>query len=158
LAGEVFLIQKIREIRKVEVFMEIFTEPERIIQAFTDPDMLRGWWEVERALIEKRIGGLYTLAWNITDRGFGFISSGIIKNYQPGSILEIGDFIYLNPGISILGPMSLIVRVKKKRDGAELYLCQDGYQNGPDWDWYYEAVKQAWPAVAKTLKEYLEKK
>jgi uncharacterized protein YndB with AHSA1/START domain len=110
--------------RKVEVSMEIYTEPERIVQAFADPVMLRDWWGVERALIEKRIGGLYTLAWNITDKGFGFISSGLIKNYQPDSILEIGDFIYLNPGISILGPMALTVRAKAKRDGSELYLCQ----------------------------------
>ena len=119
--------------------------------------MLRAWWDVERTLIEKRIGGLYTLAWDITDRGFGFISTGVIRNYIPESVLEIDNFIYLNPGISILGPMKLTVYAKKKRSGAELYLCQDGYQTGRDWDWYYEAVQQAWPVVANKLKRYLEK-
>ena len=118
--------------------------------------MLRAWWDVERTLIEKRIGGLYTLAWDITDKGFGFISTGVIRNYIPESVLEIDNFIYLNPGISILGPMKLNVYAKKKRSGAELYLCQDGYQTGRDWDWYYEAVQQAWPVVAEKLKKYLE--
>jgi len=118
--------------------------------------MLRAWWDVERSLIEKRIGGLYTLVWNITDKGFGFVSTGIIKNYIPGAVLEIDNFIYLNPGIPILGPMKLTVHAKEKGIGSELYLCQDGYQNGPDWDWYYEAVQQVLPIVEKKLKEYLE--
>lgn len=118
--------------------------------------MLCAWWDVERTLIEKRIGGLYTLAWNITDKGFGFVSTGIIKNYIPDSVLEVENFIYLNPGISILGPMTLIVRAKEKNNGTELYLCQDGYQTGHDWDWYYEAVQQAWPVVANKLKRFLE--
>ena len=118
--------------------------------------MLCTWWDVERTLIEKRIGGPYTLAWNITDKGFGFVSTGIIKNYIPDSVLEVENFIYLNPGISILGPMTLIVRAKEKNNGTELYLCQDGYQTGHDWDWYYEAVQQAWPVVANKLKRFLE--
>lgn len=119
--------------------------------------MLYAWWGVERTLIEKRIGGLYTLAWDITDKGFGFVSTGIIKNYEPESVLEIDDFIYLNPGIAILGPMKLSIRANEKRYGAELHLCQDGYQSGPDWDWYYKAVQRAWPVVAGKLREHLEK-
>ena len=101
-----------------------------IIEAFTDPVMLHAWWDVERTLIEKRIGGLYTLAWGITDKGFGFVSTGMIKNYIPESVLEIDNFIYLNPTISILGPMKLTVYAKEKNRGSELYLCQDGYQSG----------------------------
>jgi hypothetical protein len=81
-----------------------------VIEAFTDPVMLSAWWDVERTLIEKRICGLYTLAWDITDKGFGFVSTGIIKNYIPGSVLEIDNFIYLNPGISILGPTRMAIR------------------------------------------------
>ena len=73
------------------------------------------------------------------------------------SSLEIDNFTYLNPGISILGPMTLTVQAKKKRSGAELYVCQDGYQTGRDWDWYYEAFQQAWPLVANRLKEYWRK-
>jgi hypothetical protein len=53
--------------------------------------------------------------------------------------------------------MMLTIRaMKKDSDITELYLCQEGYGQGSDWDWYYEAVKQAWPAVVNTLKEYLE--
>ena len=143
--------------RKVEVTIEIDTVPERIIQAFTEYDMLHEWWSVERALIQKRRNGIYTLAWNITDRGFGFVSSGTIRKYNARKLLEINNFVYLNPERPILGPMSLTVKAKQKNALTELYLCQDGYLDGDDWDWFYDSVKEAWPVVLNTLKEYLEK-
>lgn len=143
--------------KKVEVSIDIDSSPEKVIQAFMDDNMLCDWWGVERALIEKHIGGIYTLAWNISEKGFGYVSSGIIKSYDPAGLLEIGNFIYLNPERPILGPMTLTVRAEEKNGKTQVRLCQDGYQDGPDWDWYYEAVKQAWPAVIKLLKAFLEK-
>lgn len=143
--------------KKVEASIEIKTTPANIIRAFTDINMLRIWWGVERALIETRSGGVYTLAWNISDKGFGYISSGTIRRYQPENLLELENFVYLNPERSILGPMSLIVKATRKEGNTELYLRQDGYQEGADWDWYYEAVREAWPTVLLRLKEYLEK-
>ncbi len=143
--------------RKVEVAIDIKTTGAKLIAAFTEGEMLRDWWKVERVIIEKKIGGLYILAWNVTEQGFGFVSSGLIKEFQPDHLLVIEKMVYLNPSRSFLGPMTLTVSVNPKGDQAELYICQDGYQEGEDWDWYYEAVKTAWPKVAKELKNYLEK-
>ena len=144
--------------RKVEVTINIDTGGRNVISAFTDLEMLREWWNVERGIIEKKAGGLYTLAWSISDLGFGFVSTGIIKEYEPDSLLVIEKLVYLNPARSFLGPMKLTARASPKGDFTELYLCQDGYQEGGDWDWYYEQVRTAWPGVAETLKAYLEKK
>lgn len=141
--------------RKVEVITDIQSTPGKIISAFTEPDRLKDWWGVERTLIEKKVGGLYTLAWNISDDAIGFVSTGIISEYHPQNSLVIEKFVYLNPNKPFLGPMTLTIKVTEKDNASELYLCQDGYQHGADWDWYYEAVKQAWPVVVKTLKNYL---
>ena len=143
--------------RKVEVTIQINVPPSRVIQAFTDFEMLRGWWSVERALVEKRVGGLYTLAWGISEKGFNYVTSGTIHRYDPNAALEIHNLVYLNPERPIFGPLVLTVSAAPKQSGTELYLCQDGYQDGADWDWYYEAVKAAWPNVLKMLKDYLEK-
>lgn len=143
--------------RKVEVTTHIRTTPTKLISAFIKPDMLRGWWSVERTLIDPKPGGVYTLAWNVTDKGFGFVSTGIIKSYQSESTLIVDNFVYLNPEKSMLGPMSLTIKAKHKGNVAEIYLCQDGYQPGGDWDWYHDVVTQAWPKVVQNLKEYLEK-
>ena len=88
--------------------------------------------------------------------GFGIVSTGIIKSYIKDKKLVIENFVYLNPKKAILGPMTLTIEAQEKDGMVEVYLCQDGYQTGEDWDWYYEAVKVAWPDVMNTLKEYLE--
>ena len=145
--------------KKVEVTIDISASPDQVIAAFTNEDMLNDWWQVERTLIEKKPGGSYTLAWAIGENGFGYVSTGIIKEYDLNGKLVVDNFIYLNPARPFFGPMSLIVSAKPKSAGmSEVYLCQDGYREGPDWDWYYEIVKQAWPAVMQTLKSYLEEK
>jgi uncharacterized protein YndB with AHSA1/START domain len=143
--------------KKVEVNIQIATTPENVIKAFTDPKMLNEWWGVEKCLIEKKVGGLYAVAWNVSENGMQYVSSGIIKKYDPNKELVIINFVYLNPEKPFLGPMSLTINAKEKNGLADVYLCQDGYQEGGDWDWYYEAVKTAWPNVMKGFKKYLEK-
>lgn len=142
--------------RKVEVTLAIKSTPKQIIEAFVDSQKLEEWWQVEQALIEPKIGGVYTLAWQVSENGFGYVSTGQISAYDPASELVISNFVYMNPSKSLLGPMSLTVRVKPTEKGSELYLCQDGYQSGGDWDWYYDAVKQAWPALLQEFKKYME--
>lgn len=146
--------------RKVEVNIHIATKPETVIRAFTDPDMLRGWWGVERSFVEPHKGGTYLVAWEVSEKGFRYITSGVITRYTSDSLLEISNLTYLNPERPILGGLGLLVRAKPgKNGGAEVYLCQGEYFDaGHDehWDWYYDAVEKAWPAVMQTLKGYLE--
>ena len=144
--------------RSVQASIEINAAPEEALDAFMEFDHLKEWWGVERALIEKRGGGAYTLAWGISNAGLKYISSGSIGSYEPGRRLEIVNLVYLNAEMPPLGPMSLSVHVKASVNGTLLELTQAGYQSGEVWDWYYEAVRKAWPAVLLELKKYLEKK
>ncbi len=143
--------------KKVALTIKINVTSDRVIAAFTNPEMLKGWWGVERSLIELKPGGNYTLAWDITEKGFGYVSSGIVKEYIPVQLLEIEKFVYLNPDKAILGPMKLMIKASENNGISDVYICQDGYQTGGDWDWYYDAVKNAWPQAAEILKNYLEK-
>ena len=144
--------------RSVQASIEINAAPEEALDAFMEFDHLKEWWGVERALIEKRGGGAYTLAWGISNAGLKYISSGSIGSYEPGRHLDIVNLVYLNAEKPPLGPMSLSVHVKASVNGTLLELTQAGYQSGEVWDWYYEAVRKAWPAVLLELKKYLEKK
>lgn len=121
-----------------------------------DFDMLNGWWGVEKALVEKREGGMYALVWDISESGFRYVATGIIKSYKADAILEIENYTYLNLNMPIMGPMGLIIEAIVKNNQTELTVTQTGYQSGGDWGWYYDAVKQAWPDVLASLKEYLE--
>ena len=142
--------------RKVEAKIDINSTPEIIISAFTNPKMLNAWQGVERQLIQLKPGGIYSLVWKISESGIGFVSSGIISEYIHNKKLIIRNLIYFNPEKSILGPMSLSILVKPKENLTELYICQDEYQKGGDWDWYYEDVIEAWPKALEIIKEYIE--
>lgn len=143
--------------KKVEDTITINTKSVNIISAFTDQQHLKAWWNVERSFIDTKPGGLYTLLCNISEKGIGYISTGILIEYDKNKILYIENFVYLNPAKPVFGPMELLIKAEEKYNQTELYLCQSGYQTGNDWDWYYEAVKQAWPNALKTLKQYIEK-
>lgn len=146
--------------RKVEVNIEIAATPEMIIQAFTDHEMLRGWWGVERSFVEPREGGTYLVAWEVSDKGFRYVTSGVITRYRSDGLLEIGNYTYLNPERPIMGGLSLLVQAQPAKNGSSVYLCQDGYSDighDPHWDWYFEVVEDAWPKVMLTFKSYLEK-
>lgn len=142
--------------KKVSATITIMSSPEAVMTAFTDIDKLRHWWGVDRSLISKHVGGLYCLAWHVNDHGIGFITSGTISEYDPGSHLVITNIVYMNPERPFLGPMTLSIRVVQSGHATQVHLIQSGYQDGDDWDWYYNAVQQAWPAVLQKLKEYLE--
>ena len=142
--------------RKVEANIKIKATPDKVLSAFLDEKMLKEWWGVERKLIDLKPGGVYSLAWKISEAGFGFISTGIISEYIPNEKLFIKDFVYFNPERSILGPMSLSIIVKTDDEFTHLSICQDGYQYGGDWDWYYEAVVDVWPKALEIIKDYIE--
>lgn len=142
--------------RQVETTIQIQAAPHRVIRALLDQNMLQAWWGVERSLIEPRPGGVYTLAWQVSTAGFGYVTSGIIAALKEDRKLMLENLVYLNPERPILGPMRLSFIAMEQAGQTQLTILQDGYLEGPDWDWYYQAVLKAWPVAAQHLKAYLE--
>ena len=64
--------------RKVETHIDIHQPASKVFSAFTELHLLRGWWGVEQCLIEKKRAGIYSLAWDISEKGFHYISTGVI--------------------------------------------------------------------------------
>lgn len=127
-----------------------------VLEAFYAPQHLAGWWGVEKSLITLHIGGVYTLAWEYSGKGVRYISSGVISDFIEGELLTVEKMVYVSPEKSILGPMSMQVSVKPTATGSKLKIIQDGYQDGDDWELYYDAVVTAWPKALQFLKNYLE--
>jgi Activator of Hsp90 ATPase homolog 1-like protein len=142
--------------RKVEATIQIDHPAAAVFNAFVEPSQLKKWWGVERCLIEKKQGGIYSLAWNISDQGFQYISTGVITVYQPAKELLIDHFVYFNPEKSILGPTYLCIKLEDINSSTQLKLIQGNYQDSGDWDWFYDVVKESWPKVLQNLKTYLE--
>jgi len=143
--------------RNVKASITIDRSPALVMSLFTEVEHLRKWWNVERALIDLRRGGLYTLVWGISTTGMNYVSTGMIGEYLSDCQLRIDNWVYLNPGRQILGPMELLILATPENGKTTLTVVQAGYQSGDDWDWYYNAVHEAWPALIMKIKDYAEK-
>ena len=143
--------------RRVESSVEIQQPASKVFDAFAEPSLLKKWWGVERCLVEKKQGGLYSLAWGASQQGYHYVSTGIITVFIPVRELLIDHFVYFNPEKEILGPTYLSIKLEQRDDTTLVHLVQGGYQSGGDWDWFYESVKEAWPKVLQLLKDFLEK-
>jgi hypothetical protein len=142
--------------RAVQAEIAVPTTPSRALRAFLDPVDLGAWWSVERTLVEPREDGLYALTWGVSPQGFQYVTTGVIGRYEPERQLWIDHYTYFNPTRPILGPMRLRVAVAPGAEGeSRLEVVQDGYGDGPDWDWYYEAVRAAWPVALVALQRHL---
>ena len=142
--------------RKVEVVVTIESEAERIISAFMEFEILRDWWNVERSLVEKRLGGNYILLWGIKEKGIEFVSTGIIDAYDPKEILRIKNFAYICSDRPVFGDMILEIRLEEQHGKSKVHLKQTGYKDGKHWDWYHNTVSKVWPQTLNALREYLE--
>ena len=143
--------------RLVAASIDIKARPEKIWQAFMRQNDLRAWWGVARSLIEPKPGGLYSLAWEISEQGMKYVSTGIIAELIPSEYLMVRNFVYFNADKEILGPMELEIDLMPIDDKTtKVGIVQSGYQFGGDWDWYYEAVIEAWPKTLELLNDYLD--
>ncbi|MFB3126926.1 MAG: SRPBCC domain-containing protein, partial [Candidatus Acidiferrales bacterium] len=53
--------------RKVSTSIQVSASAERALRAFLDPELMKRWWGVERALVEERKGGPWALAWGASE-------------------------------------------------------------------------------------------
>ena len=66
-----------------------------------------------------------------------YISTDTNKTFEPRGLLEIENFLYVNPEKPIFGPMSVKIHARLNGKQTSVYLCQDGFQEGVDWDWHF---------------------
>jgi len=142
--------------RSITTEVRIRCTAEQIIDALINLDKLKIWWGVDRGLIQKKDGGLYTLTWMHSKDGIKFISTGRINLYNFRSHLYLEDLVYINYEKPILGPFTLKYDVKQYNNYSVLTVTQNGFEKGGDWDWYYNASLEGWGQALAMLKNYLD--
>lgn len=142
--------------RRVSRSIQIQASAARVLEAFLEPKLLEQWWGVARARVEPRRGGVWAAAWGEPGQGYRYVVSGVVKSLKPARRLKLEPLIYFNWERPVLGPMRLTISVREKDGRTRVSVRQDGYGEGPDWDWYYDAVVKGWKDTLSNLKEFLE--
>ncbi|MFQ5663908.1 MAG: SRPBCC domain-containing protein [Terriglobia bacterium] len=144
--------------RKVTRSVQIQASPAQVLRAFLDPEQMKQWWGATNGLVEERKGGVWALAWGAPDQGYKNVVSGVLKSLQPNKRIRIEPLVYFNSQRPVLGPMRLSISVREKAGRTRVTVRQDGFGDGPDWDWYYEAVLKGWKETLGNLKDFLERR
>jgi hypothetical protein len=142
--------------REVRAAIGLPCAPEEALRLFLDPQWMRGWWGVSRALVEPHAGGAWTAAWEDGQGHYAYVSSGTVCEYVPGLRLLIERLVYMSPGRPILGPMRLEVYAESLDAGSQLTVRQTGYGDGEHWDWYYAAVVSGWPQALAFARQFMD--
>ena len=143
--------------RTISRSIRIQASARRVLDAFLDVELMKQWWGATRGLVEARKGGVYALGWSPAPPGYQYVVCGVLKSFAPGRRLRIEPLVYFNAERPVLGPMGLAISVREKEGGTRLTVRQDGYGEGPDWDWYHQAVLQGWKDALRNVKRFLER-
>ncbi|HEX9792700.1 MAG TPA: SRPBCC domain-containing protein [Planctomycetota bacterium] len=142
--------------RKFSRSQIIQATPQRILDALLDLDDLRRWWGVADGLVQREKGGVYALAWDGSEHGYRYVTSGVVQSFLPGRRVRIQKLVYVSPEQPVLGPMKLGFSVVVRPEGTRVSVRQEGFGEGPDWDAHLESTKKGWREALRELKAYLE--
>jgi uncharacterized protein YndB with AHSA1/START domain len=142
--------------RRVSRSTTIRASAARVLEAFLDPELMKQWWGATRARVEPRRGGIWAAAWGEPGQGYRYVVSGVVKSLKPAKRLTLDPLVYFNFERPVLGPMRLLVSLRERGGLTHVAVRQEGYGEGPDWDWYYQAVVKGWKDALANLKEFLE--
>ena len=131
--------------RQLEVEMRTRATPERVYEAWADPEKIAQWF-VDRARGKAEVGSVFT--W-IFDK-FGYEIPYEVAAAEPGRRFALGGE---HPKS---GPF--LLEVKIERDGGEtrVTLVNSGFLDGSEWDEEFEGIVSGWTHSLSLLKEYVE--
>ena len=151
---------------ELHVSTVIDAPPQRILNAFFDPQALRAWWEVAHAVTAPRVLGPYAVAWETTDfrdavlGRLGGVFRGTVMQYQADRGFFVADVFWLPPDGEPIGPMAFeVLCTPAASNGAgatEVRVSQRGYEESERWRRYYEVVTLGWTSALSSLKALLE--
>ena len=147
------------ETRTVETIRTIAASPSRVTEAFMAHDDLRGWWKVSRSLVERRVGGVWAIAWDhYGEAATHHAWTGMVRDLDDGRIVVAP--LVQNEGHErpLFGPFALEIVAAAEAGGSRLTVRHHGYQHGEHWDWLHDAVVRGWREVLDELASWLAPK
>jgi uncharacterized protein YndB with AHSA1/START domain len=132
--------------RRVDHQYLIHAPVENVFRAISDPAWITRWL-CDRAEIEPRAGGAYSLGW--TD---GPTHTGTLVEFRPGERIA---FAWSWPGVTLTGTV-FTLSVEPFGDGTVLKVQHTGFPRTEEWADLYGGAEWGWTYFAVNLKSVLE--
>jgi uncharacterized protein YndB with AHSA1/START domain len=149
----------------VELNVIVQATPERVLNAFFDPQDLARWWQVVRSVTVPRPLGTYAVEWESTefrDEVLGRLGGafhGTVMDFRANEEFFVADAYWTPPDGEPIGPMALVVTLTPQSGGqiTNLIVRQSGDDDGIRWQRYFEIVAAGWQRALGELKDYLDR-
>jgi hypothetical protein len=139
--------------RSVRAEVSIRATGKDALDGFLHVEWMKAWWGVNRGLVDPRKGGVWAATWDSEGQA---VWTGRIKTINRREGFALDNVLYFDRRRPIFGPMTLAFAVREGAGRSRLRVVQDGYGEGPDWDWYYNLVATNWPLALEKLRVFLE--
>src|ERR671911_304349 len=144
--------------------IRIRSSPEKVLNAFFDPDALSKWWEVTRSVTLARPLGPFAVEWpptDFTDEVLGKLGGtlhGTVMDVRPGVSFFVADVYYQPPNGHTIGPMALNVEARPLDGGrsTELAVQLSADDQGPLSQRYFALMGDGWERALAGLQVHLE--
>ena len=148
----------------VQRAIRIRATPERVLNAFFNPDDLAKWWEVSRSVTLARPLGPFAVEWpatDFTDEVLGKLGGtlhGVVMDVTPGISFFVADLYYQPPNGHTIGPMALNVQARAldAGDSTELAVKLSADDEGPLSQRYFAIMGKGWDRALEALQVHLE--
>ena len=145
------------ETRKHQVSREFEQSASTLFAALITPSQIRGWWSVSRAIVIPKTGGIWCATWGDDEDAPDYISSAMIKVFEPDCRLVLGDYQYASPegGLPFEADFETTFEVEPLGQGSRLTVTQAGFPADPIADEYYAGCETGWQRSLDGLEAFL---
>jgi len=120
------------------------------------PSAICVWWQALRAIVLPEQNGIWIAAWGEDEDNPDYISSFVIKKYDPPKRILFADTRYFSKDGKLPFDAKFTAEfiVKPTDSGCKLQVIQDGFPTDPIADDYYKGCEIGWKNTFEGIRNY----
>ncbi len=136
---------------------EFPVSPEKMFEILITPSAIRHWWNASRAIVLAEENGVWTAAWGEDEDDPDYITSFVIKEFEPPKRMLLVDAKYHAKygKMPFDAKMTTEFNIEPTDDGSVLRVVQDGFPVDSIADEYYQACETGWIDTFKMIRTFL---
>jgi len=138
--------------------IELPAPPEPVFALLHTPSAIRGWWGAARAVVIPRPGGTWAAAWGDSEDQPDYVTSAVLRVFEPPRRLVFTDFQYLarTGPLPFQADLTTEFIVEPRAGGSCLRVVQDGFPTDPAADAFFAACEVGWRNTFEGIRRYLQ--
>jgi uncharacterized protein YndB with AHSA1/START domain len=131
--------------------------PERAFKLLITPSDIRGWWGVNRAIVQPEQGGIWAATWGENEDDPDFITIATMRVFDPPRRILLNDYKYTakTGPLPFKADLSLEFTVQAHADGTLLKVNNAGFPCDPVADGFFHGCDVGWTNTFDAMQRYV---